>query len=172
MAISNSEKGTIYQKLSQKLDIECRLYENYAKVIIEEQQTVAKLSLARMKELTLKREALLTEMSDLQGSRQELVVALGEHPQSRLSEVIIKHFQKDAAFLLLRKVEALKKLVKKSQGLSGELNQIVSFSQRLVNGCMAIFASASNNVFRSYSPFGKIREAYHPSIAAKGTRRV
>lgn len=170
MALSAAEKGAIYQRLSAKLDHECRIYEKYIKVITEEQQTVAKLSLDRMKALTAERESLLIDMGECQSERQLLVVALGEGSQSKLSDVIKRHFPKDSH--LPKKTEALKKLVKRSQSLSNELNQVVSFSQRLANGCLAIFASATNNVFRSYSPFGKIKEAYHPSGASRGARRV
>lgn len=172
MVLSTAEKGAIFQKLSLKLDHECRLYEKYLKVITEEQNSVTKLSLDKMRALTAEREALLFEMNECQEERQKIVVSLGEGSQVKLSEVVKKHFSKDAAFLLTRKIDVLRKLVKKSQSLSNELNQVVAFSQRLANGCLAIFASASNNVFRSYSPFGKIKEAYHPSMGTRGTRRV
>ena len=172
MTPSVTEKGAIFQRLSQKLDRECGLYEKYIKVINEEQQTVTKISLEKMKSLTSQREELLAEMNECQSDRQQLIALLGENVQSKLSDAIKKHFSKDAAFLLLRKVEALKKLVKRSQRLSHELNQVVTFSQRLVNGCMAIFASAKHNVFRSYSPYGKIKEAYHPAVGSRETRRV
>lgn len=172
MALSASEKGSIFQKLSAKLDQECRIYEKYIKVITEEQITVTKLSLERMKILTSERETLLADMTECQSARQQLVIALGEGSQVKLSDAVKRHYSRDSASQLNRKIEILKKLVKRSQLLSGELNQVVSFSQRIANGCLAIFASAKNNVFRSYSPYGKIKEAYHPSNGSRDTRRV
>lgn len=167
-----SDKSAIFQKLNARLDYECRLYESYITVINEEQNSVAKIAIPRLKALTAERERLLSEMHDSQHKRQDIVQSLGELPHAKLTEVVKRHFARDAAIVLLRKIELLKKLVRKSQSLSSELNQVVSFSQRLANGCLAIFASARNNVFRSYSPMGKIKEAYHPSTVSRGTRRV
>ncbi len=172
MTLSTPQKGSIYQKLCIALDAECKLYEEYIKAVNEEQTSVTKLSVEKLRELTNLREKLLGEMSSAQRYRQQLVSDLGENPATKLSEVAKKHFTKESSSLLNRKIERLRILVSKSQTASKELNLIVSFSQRLANGCMAILASATNNVFRSYSPYGKMKEAYHPSSTSKGTRRI
>jgi hypothetical protein len=172
MNLSAAQKGTIYQRLNLLIDQECKLYEHYIKVVLEEGSSVTKLSVEKIKLLTHQREAILAEMNHAQSERQRLVSELGESPQSKLSEIVKKHYSRESSALLFKKIERLKKLVKQAQRSSSELNQVVSFSQRLANGCLAILASATNNVFRSYSPYGKIREAYHPSSAGRGMRRI
>lgn len=172
MAPVVANKPAIYQKLSNLLDQESRLYVSYIKVIVEEQASVTKLSVERMNALSSHRELLLHDMHECQQQRQLLIIELGESPKARLSDVVARQFSKDSALNLQRKIDKLKQLVKKSQNLSTELNHVLAFSQRLANGCMAILTSATNNIFRSYSPFGKIREAYHPSHRGSGSRRI
>lgn len=94
--------------------------------------------------------------------RLEIVKNLSGSEKTRLTEVIRSKFTGAEAKRLLALAQQLKELSQKIKNQGRQFNQIVNSGLDLVNGTLALFMSATQNITKSYSLSGVFKESFNP----------
>jgi hypothetical protein len=151
------------RSLEMLLVKECRLYEQYLTVLLEERTSIIRFNAETLGQLTVKRAALYEEMLKAQDTRLELMRSFPSNQGKKLRDLITQYCTPEDKRRLLPLAEKLKSLVESVQQQSKEQNQILGFGLKLVHGMVSLFWSATQNVVRSYSRKGVTKEAYNPA---------
>lgn len=150
-------------KLERLIDLEVSVYEQYIELIAEERKHTVHFNATKLAELTAKRGELIDVMHQFQEQRRSMLKAWSGTSRTKLSTFVKEYFAPEEAKRILPKVERLRELVTKCRETSDQFNQVVRFSLNVVSGLISILWSATQNVLRSYTPNGKMKESYHPA---------
>jgi hypothetical protein len=150
---------------------ECALHRDYLAVLAEERDAITHFNEEQILTLSAKREKLYVAMRDAHERRRELMREFPSGDDMRLSQFIVRYCRPSDARVLAPLVAELKALIKRSHVEGAEFNQIADFGLKIVGGTLSILWSATQDVTRSYSRKGKLREYYHPSGDRPGTER-
>ncbi|MBN8549588.1 MAG: flagellar export chaperone FlgN [Deltaproteobacteria bacterium] len=153
----------LVRELDSVLREELRLQKEYAEILNEERTSITTFKAEKVQSLSEKREVLSETIKRAAEKRAELMAMFPEHQGKRLSELIRAHCHPVDQERLMPLADALKLAVQNTKSLSTEFKQLASFSLNLVNGALSILWSATQNVTRSYTPNGKIKESAHSS---------
>lgn len=151
----------LVRELDSALTAEIRLQEEYALVLSEERACITKFEADRVQELSAKRETLSEEMQKASDRRLELMSMFPSHEGKRLTDLIRAHCHREDMQRLLPLAEKLRAALLKTKTLGLEFKQLANFSLNLVNGVISIIWSATQNVTRSYTAQGTVREAFN-----------
>lgn len=153
--LANSLKGL--------LEKEIKIYQSHAAVLAEEGKMLTRFKAEKVSELTAKREQLYEEMREARQKRTEFVKSISGDEKTKLTIAIQQNFIGTDALQLLKLANTLRDEVTKTRRNGLEFNQVVNFAINLVQGTLSLFSAATQNVTRSYSPQGKIKESFHPT---------
>ncbi len=146
--------------LQRLLEQECAVHGEYIALMEKEEIALTKFKAEEVTALAGQREMLAGQMAQIQEKRQEFMQHFPDAEHKKLSELIIKHCHPEDARRLTPLVGRLKKLITRSRALGTALGQVANFSLSLVDGTLSILWSATQNVTRSYSRKGVIKESY------------
>lgn len=161
-----ARKSRLIIDLEHSLRAELALQEEYASVLQEEREHITHFQAGKVEELSARRETLSEQMRVAAEHRVELMSMFPAHDGKRLTDLIREHCHPEDRRVLLPLAEKLKTAVLTTKRLGQEFKQLANFSLNLVNGVMSIIWSATQNVTRSYTPQGTVKEAFH----AQGSR--
>jgi hypothetical protein len=153
--------GNIVRSLENVLNKECKLYKQYISILQEERSYITNFDADKLTALTAKRAALYDDMLLAQDERLQLMRSFPNNTNQKLRDLISLHLSKADQAVLSPLAEELRNLVLLAQKESKEQNQIVKFGLKMVHGVLSLFWSATQNVVRSYSRKGDIRENYN-----------
>ncbi len=152
-------------KLERMLGAECLIYKRYLAVLKEERRFIIKFDSEKITALCSERGRLCDEMQAALNERTALIKSFVGHSRGRLSDHILQLFKQEDAQRLMPKVEELRKLVEQCHAGSKEFKQVIEFSLKLVSGLVSIIWSATQNLVKSYTQSGTMRESYHPTTS-------
>lgn len=150
---------------------ECDLHREYLSVLASEREALTHFQQDEIVSLSSKRETLYESMRAAHERRLELMREFPGGEEMRLSQFIVKFCRPTDARVLAPLVAELKSLVKRCRTDGHEFNQIADFGLKMVGGTLSILWSATQDVSRSYSRQGKLKEFYHPAMDRPGTER-
>ncbi len=162
-----NRNSRLIRDLERVLRTEIRLQEEYASVLIEERTTLTRFNAEKIEQLSLRREELNGRIAIAAAERLELMKIFPNYEGKRLTELIRTHCHRQDSALLLPLAEKLKSVAQSTKSSGKEFKQLVDFSLNLVNGTLSILWSATQNVTKSYTPQGTVREAFHPSVTQR-----
>ena len=148
---------------------EYRLHERYLKLLQEEKTAVTKARIDLIGALNQEREKLSEAMVAAGERRLQFMAGRPEGQDLRLTAWIDKHCHPADSKVLLPQARKLRDIIAKSRSGGREHMLLLNFALDMVNGTLSILWSATQNIFRSYSRGGNIREAYHPAESRAGT---
>ncbi len=151
-----------FQIMKAHLEQECRLYQQYIDLLEQEKLSITKFKADKVELLTEKRTQLFESIKLILAKRLEIIKTLSGSEKSRLTEVIRSNFNGTEAKQLMLAAKRLKQLTTKLKTQGMEFNQIVNFGLNVVNGTLSIYMSATQNVNKSYSKNGIIKESFNP----------
>lgn len=158
------------RNLAALLAEENKLHTDYLEILEEERSSIVGCESAGIERLSTKREMLLSRISELHTKRVELTKNVFEGEQvgliSAVSKLINSREYDVEIVSEARKVHTLarnlKKLATEVRAKTGELSQVVKFSQSLVSGMLSILWSATQSITRAYTKEGQIKESHQP----------
>lgn len=148
--------------LKREILNEISLYQEYLDCVSRERGVLSKFQAESLEQLTERREHLYGLMKDADLKRRELVKELSGSHKTKLSDAISKVYHGSDARELKSLALKLRKLVHETRTSGFEFKQITNFALGMVNGLLSIFMSATQNVTRSYSKKGTLKESYNP----------
>lgn len=151
----------LVRELEAALEEELRLQRDYARIMSEERASVTTFKAEKVEELSAKRELLSEKMKNAADRRLELMRMFPEHEGKRLTELVRQHCHPHDQGRILPLADQLRDALQVTKRLSIEFKQLANFSLNLINGSLSILWSATQNITRSYTPTGKIKEAAH-----------
>jgi hypothetical protein len=154
-------KGKIVRALEAVLDREINIQERYLEVLDKERSVLPAFKADLLAPLTAEREELSKQMHATQIERVELMKQFPEFRGKKLSDLVQLHCHAHDAKNLLKRINRLKSLVAENKSGGSEFGQVAQFTLNLVNGVLSLFWSATQNVSRSYTRKGKVRESYN-----------
>ena len=162
------QRDQLIRQLKSQVELECKLQEQYLKALEAEQAALAAFDTESVKNLTAKRENLLTQIATEQTRRLELIKSFDEIVQSTLSDIkltdfINSHLNPVEQRELLPIASKLKELVLKSRKLGNEFRSVVEFSLGIVGSRISILWSANQTINNTYSPQGRIKKVALPA---------
>lgn len=149
--------------LEALLKEECSLYREYRKILELEVNSVTELEVERVADLTVQRQILSDRMQEVNEKRKELLSGFEAGDKTKLSEIIVKSCSRVDAARILPLVKTLRSEIEECQRFGSEFSQVLSFSQRLIDGTVSILRSASQSVNRLYTKAGKVQESFVPA---------
>jgi|GEM_PF-6011685 len=152
-----------FKALQSLLEKECELYVKYNGVLSQERAHLSKFDSEKILLLSAERERLCDLMKEAQAQRRELIKQVSGSSRLKVTDFIAKYFSGQEAQLLLGRVERLRLLIHQTQSRGTEFSQVVNFAIKLIGGLVSIIWSATQNVVRSYTAGGKLKETYHPT---------
>lgn len=163
------DKQTAIRDLKRILERECEAHEEYVALLAAEREAMKKFQADAVSELTLRRDVLGQTMAALRDQRVAICRLISGAEKTRVSEIAERYIGGADRAAIERSIERLKKLIESSRSASLEFNQSLNFSLNLINGSLAILMSATQNVVRSYTPYGVVRESFNPSQGSGGS---
>lgn len=158
--------------LQRNLQRACALHERYLALLEEERANLKVFSADKVDALRMKREELYHDIGTLNSERLHLLSTLPNGTTEKLSNLLDVHFSSADTRVLRPLVEKLRELATEVQAASREMSQVVNFALNLVHGSLALLWSASQNVSRSYTASGSIKENRTPNASRlEGVRR-
>ena len=157
----------LIRDLERVLRAEIKLQEEYAALLTDERTCLTRFNADKIEEISLRRDLLNEKISQAAAERLELMKIFPNSQGKRLTELLKAHCHKQDIATLMPLAEKLKTVVQQTKSMGKEFKQLVDFSLNLVNGTLSIIWSATQNVTRSYTPQGKVREAFHPSTTQR-----
>lgn len=154
-------QGKIVKGLEVVLDREINLQEKYLEVLDKERAVLPAFKADLLAPLTTQREELSKQMHAAQIERVELMKQFPEFRGKKLSDLVLLHCHEQDAKKLIKRINRLKSLVAQNKSGGSEFGQVAQFTLNLVNGVLSLFWSATQNVTRSYTRKGKVRESYN-----------
>lgn len=155
------KQGTFVRSLEAALDVEIDVQTRYLAALEQERELLPKFKTENLAELTAKRELISKEMAEAQLVRVELMRQFPEFRGKRLTDLVQLHCHPSDAKRLEDKIKRLKRAVATNRASGNEFGQVAQFTLNLVNGVLSLFWSATQNVTRSYTRKGKVRESYN-----------
>jgi hypothetical protein len=149
-------------RLTRLLEKECLLHQSYIALVDKEREALRSVDTNSVQSLAKEREQLSLKIGQAHQDRVALQAQFPGSEQLKLSEFIARHCQIQDARQLAPLVSHLRQLVIETRRLSSEMRQSVQFSMNMVHGCLSILMSATQNVVRSYSRQGVLKESYNP----------
>ena len=146
--------------LQRLLETECALHAEYIALLEKEQKALTHFKAEEVAALAAQREKLADRLDAIQAKRREFMQQFPDAEHAKLSELIVKHCHPEDAKRLSPLVRRLKKLITRSRALGSELGQVANFSLNLIEGTLSILWSATQNITRSYSRKGVMKETY------------
>ena len=160
------ERGsTLVRQLEMLLLRERDLHRDHAALVRQEQSAITKGNIADIRVISDKREQILEELQVIARARIECVRQFPGFRGKKLRELVAESCHPDDQKRLLPILEAMRNELIESQSLNADSANLAQFALGMVNGSIAILWSASNNVVRSYSKNGEMKEAVQPSQA-------
>lgn len=151
----------VIRDLEAALQEELRLQQEYLRVMTEERSSITAFKADRVEELSAQREILSEKMKAAADKRLELMGMFPKHEGKRLTELVSAHCHPHDQARLLPLAQSLKTALDSTKKLSIEFKQLTNFSLNLINGSLSILWSATQNITRSYTQDGKIKESAH-----------
>ena len=154
-------------RLRQILTAECDVYQRYLNLLAEEGKAIARFKSDQVEALTESRQELFERMTELKNERMAFMKELAGSEKANLGKVIGEKFSGRDKRELEALRNKLKSLVDKTRNKGYEFNQVVNFALNFVNGTVSLLMSASQNIVKSYSRSGVLKESYNPAGDAR-----
>ena len=160
---SMDEKQTA-RELEDLIKEEISVYTRYLTVLDEERRDLVASRAERLLMHSAERSHLVNLMRAAQDERRKIMRRYSADRLLTLSAFIQTYLPEKEGARLMPLVAQLKNLVRSAQSDTGEFSQVASFAMRMMSGLVSILWSATQNIVRSYSPQGRMKEVYHPSV--------
>jgi hypothetical protein len=159
--------------LEAQLKKEIKLYREYIVVLAKERKELLARNHEKLIPLSSRRNEISRQMILCHRERIELIQEIfpSGSEKEKLSVLVESHCDSEAQAMLLPLVAELKKEVEQSQGDGREFSQVVNFALDMVNGVASIIWSATQNIVKSYSPKGELKETYHSRSRVAGVMK-
>lgn len=152
--------------LTISIEREIALYKKYLALMEEEQRSVTKFDANAIEALTEKRNSLCNQLDEARLKRDELVMRIAQcDVPMKLSEMVHRFCNREEKRKLTPLVDTLRTMVQSAQRASQEFSQVVNFSLGMVSSTLSIIWSATQEVQRSYTTQGVVKESFHPASA-------
>ena len=142
---------------------EIELYKSYSSLLDEETRSITRFKTDKVEEITEKRSELHNKLLDAQDRRLNLLRQFAMPEGASLTDLLSAHFHPDDSRRLARSVRRLREEVSGAQRRGREHSQLTNFALKIVHGTLSIIWSATQNVVKSYSRQGTLKEAYNPT---------
>lgn len=150
------------QVLKSHLEQEIKLYQQYIDLLNQEKGSITKFDADKVEQFTEKRDSLFNAIKIILVKRVEYIKILTGVEKTKLTDAIRSNYKGTEGKLLMQLAKRLKDVTVKMKKQGQEINQIVNFGLNVVNGTLSIYMSATQNVTRSYSRKGMVKEAFNP----------
>jgi hypothetical protein len=160
------EQALTLERLLRK---ETELLADYLRLTRDEEGLIAKFNEERVSALTLRRMEVCENLRAAQQERLNIMRALDGGANRRLRDIIIRSFHPADSKKLLPLVDGLAAQAKEAEEQSRQHRQILSFGLKAVHGLLTILWSATQNVVKSYTKKGSLKQSYHPSSGRRGS---
>ena len=153
---------TSAEKLKRILTAEIEAQKTYAELLETEADVLRKFDPQKVEELTAQREIVAERMRGLRDERMLLVKELTGDERTNLEKVISNKFSGRDKRELDNLRKRFKAIALKARKKGFEATGVVNFALNLVNGTMSLIYSATQNIVKSYSRHGAVKESTSP----------
>jgi hypothetical protein len=151
--------------LSSSLQHELKLHQRYQHLLEAEREAVTKSEIPAMERFSRERHELHQAIQAAAAKRRDYMANLPEGQTLRLSQWIERHCHPLDSRALMPLVVELRTIIGACRRAASELSQLTRLSLDMVNGSLSILWNATQNVFRSYTASGSMKESFHPANA-------
>ncbi len=140
---------------------ECALQREYLRLIETERIALQKLKSPSIEDCSSKRESLVSKIKLEQNLRIEILKGIlkqitSDRPELKLTAIAERVFHRGDTEEIKQHCGILRQLIEISQRKTKELEQMVSFSMKLVSGSLSSILSHSEDSRPLYNSYGKM----------------
>lgn len=155
--------------LETSLDEELNQYNDYLRILEQEQERVVTLKTDELVEFSARRSKIIDRLSQLRDIRVSIVSSLAGDESTKLSDFVDGLPASADKSRLASYVEKIKSAVVAVDRKTKEFTQVLNYSLGLVNGEISLLWSASQTVSRVYNAFGSVVEGAQPAPQRVGS---
>lgn len=159
----------VLKTLETSLDEELTQYNDYLRILEQEQERVVTLKTDELVEFSARRSKIIDRLSQLRDIRVSIVSSLAGDESTKLSDFVDGLPASADKFRLASYVEKIKSAVVAVDRKTKEFTQVLNYSLGLVNGEISLLWSASQTVSRVYNAFGSVVEGAQPAPQRVGS---
>lgn len=159
----------VLKTLETSLDEELNQYNDYLRILEQEQERVVTLKTDELVEFSARRSKIIDRLSQLRDIRVSIVSSLAGDESTKLSDFVDGLPASADKSRLASYVEKIKTAVVAVDRKTKEFTQVLNYSLGLVNGEISLLWSASQTVSRVYNAFGSVVEGAQPAPQRVGS---
>ncbi len=159
----------VLKNLESALTEELRHYQEYLRILDEEQERVVTLKTDELVEFSATRSKIIDRLSQLRDTRVSIVASIVGSESTKLSDFVDTLPASTDKNRLSSLVDKIKSAVETVDRKTKEFNQVLNYSLGLVNGEISLLWSASQTVSRVYNAFGSVIEGAQPAPQRVGS---
>jgi len=160
----------VLKTLETSLDEELTQYNDYLRILEQEQERVVTLKTDELVEFSARRSKIIDRLSQLRDIRVSIVSSLAGDESTKLSDFVDGLPASADKSRLAAYVTKIKTAVVAVDRKTKEFTQVLNYSLGLVNGEISLLWSASRTVSRVYNSFGSVVEGAQPAPQRVGSR--